>query len=130
MPPAQFVTRGVWCLTVNIDFRKLKFRTSKRFGDSPFESFEVNVSIGLKQVTTVDYFIQDDGTAVIESIYVVASHTGMGVGRFIIKKLEADLKHQGIHTVYLDSVESNAIGFWRALGYYPPSRGMGWRKPL
>lgn len=121
-------------MTEIIDFRKLKLRTAKRFGDSPFESFELDVSDGQgvwkTQVAVVDYHIRDDGIAVIEDINVAANYTGKGVGRFIIKRLETDLKHEGIHEVHLDRVQKEAMGFWRTLGYYPPSNGLGWRKPL
>ncbi|MGH9277526.1 MAG: GNAT family N-acetyltransferase [Acidimicrobiales bacterium] len=62
-------------------------------------------------------FRQDDGTACLRILAVVAEHRHRGIGRRLVEHIEAEARRNGAARIALGTDE--AVGFWFHLGYQP-----------
>ncbi|MBW8729310.1 MAG: GNAT family N-acetyltransferase [Inquilinus limosus] len=62
---------------------------------------------------------QDDGTAELKRIFVVAEARGLGIGRALLQALEADAAQTGIRLLRLETgvKSAEALGLYRRFGY-------------
>jgi len=65
-----------------------------------------------------DVDIYDKDLAVIDIVEVPEKERGKGYGRYLVNRIESDLRESGVKTVHVSAVPS-AIPFWDKLGYKP-----------
>jgi len=65
-----------------------------------------------------DVDIYDKDLAVIDIVEVPEKERGKGYGRYLVNRIESDLRESGVKTIHVSAVPS-AIPFWDKLGYKP-----------